>query len=39
MSAIESATLPMLVTELRLPTIKRLWQALVEQSNRKGSAG
>jgi len=36
MSAIESATLPMLLTELRLPTIKRLWSALAEQSNREG---
>jgi DNA replication protein DnaC len=36
MSAIEAATLPMLLTELRLPTIKRLWSALAEQSNREG---
>jgi DNA replication protein DnaC len=36
MSAIESATLPMLLTELRLPTIKRLWADLAEQSNREG---
>jgi DNA replication protein DnaC len=26
----------MLLTELRLPTIKRLWPALAEQSNREG---
>ena len=36
MSAIEAATLPMLLTELRLPTIKRLWSGLAEQSNREG---
>ena len=36
MSAISSGTLPMLLTELRLPTIKRLWSALAEQSNRDG---
>lgn len=36
MSAIESATLPMLLTELRLPTFKRLWSDLAEQSNREG---
>ncbi len=36
MSAIEMATLPMMLTELRLPTIKRLWPALAEQSNREG---
>ena len=36
MSMIETATLPMLLTELRLPTIKRLWPALAEQSNREG---
>ncbi len=36
MSALEAATLPMLLTELRLPTIKRLWPALAEQSNREG---
>jgi hypothetical protein len=28
----------MLLTELRLPTIKRLWSALAEQSNREGWA-
>ena len=36
MSALEAATLPMLLTELRLPTIKRLWPDLAEQSNREG---
>ena len=36
MSALEVATLPMLLTELRLPTIKRLWPDLAEQSNREG---
>jgi len=28
MSALETATLPMMLTELRLPTIKRLWSGL-----------
>ena len=36
MSAHEAVTLPMLLTELRLPTVKRLWPALAEQSNREG---
>ena len=36
MSAIETATLPMMLTELRLPTIKRLWAELAAQSNREG---
>lgn len=36
MSAIESTTLPMLLTELRLPTFKRLWADVAEQSNREG---
>jgi DNA replication protein DnaC len=36
MSAIESATLPMLLTELRLPTFKRLWADIAAQSNREG---
>jgi DNA replication protein DnaC len=36
MSATESATLPILLTELRLPTFKRLWTDLAEQSNREG---
>ena len=36
MSALEAATLPIMLTELRLPTIKRLWPALAEQSNREG---
>lgn len=35
MSALEQATIPMLLTELRLPTIKRLWPALAEQSNKE----
>lgn len=34
MSALEAATLPMLLTELRLPTIKRLWPDLAEQKDR-----
>jgi DNA replication protein DnaC len=32
----EAARLPLMLTELRLPTIKRLWEALAEQSNREG---
>lgn len=36
MSAQEAATLPFLLTELRLPTFKRLWSSLAEQSNREG---
>ncbi|MCX7173757.1 MAG: IS21-like element helper ATPase IstB [Proteobacteria bacterium] len=35
MSAQEAATLPLFLTELRLPTIKRLWASLAEQSNRE----
>ena len=30
------AALPLLLTELRLPTIKRLWESLAAQSNREG---
>jgi DNA replication protein DnaC len=32
----EAARLPLVLTELRLPTIKRLWEALAEQSNKEG---
>lgn len=32
----EATTLSFLLTELRLPTIKRLWPPLAEQSNREG---
>jgi len=32
----EAARLPLMLTELRLPTIKRLWGDLAEQSNREG---
>jgi len=32
----ESARLPIMLTELRLPTMKRLWAELAEQSNREG---
>jgi DNA replication protein DnaC len=32
----DAARLPLMLTELRLPTIKRLWQQLAEQSNREG---
>ena len=30
------AAVPLMLTELRLPTIKRLWAELAEQSNREG---
>lgn len=36
MSAAEVARLMLLLTELRLPTIKRLWEALAGQSNKEG---
>ncbi len=32
----ESARLPLMLTELRLPTMKRLWPQLAEQANREG---
>jgi DNA replication protein DnaC len=32
----DAARLPLMLTELRLPTIKRLWAELAEQSNREG---
>lgn len=32
----EAARLPLMLTELRLPTIKRLWADLAEQSNQEG---
>jgi DNA replication protein DnaC len=32
----DAARLPLMLTELRLPTIKRLWVELAEQSNREG---
>lgn len=32
----EAARLPIMLTELRLPTMKRLWAELAEQSNREG---
>ena len=32
----DAARLPLMLTELRLPTIKRLWADLAEQSNREG---
>lgn len=35
-AAPEAASLPIMCTELRLPTIKRLWQDVAEQSNREG---
>ena len=35
-AAAEAARLPIMLSELRLPTIKRLWADLAEQSNREG---
>jgi len=35
-AAAEAARLPIMLTELRLPTMKRLWADLAEQSNREG---
>jgi DNA replication protein DnaC len=35
-AASEAARLPIMCTELRLPTIKRLWPDIAEQSNREG---
>lgn len=32
----EAARLPLLLTELRLPTIKRLWESIATQSDREG---
>lgn len=32
----DAARLPIMLTELRLPTMKRLWSELAEQSNREG---
>ena len=32
----EAARLPIMLTELRMPTMKRLWSQLAEQSNREG---
>lgn len=32
----EAARLPLILNELRLPTVKRLWTALAEQSNKEG---
>jgi DNA replication protein DnaC len=32
----EAARLPIMLTELRLPTVKRLWASLAEQSDREG---
>lgn len=31
-----AARLPLILNELRLPTVKRLWAALAEQSNKEG---
>ena len=35
-AAADAARLPIMLAELRLPTIKRLWAQLAEQSNREG---
>ena len=35
-SAADAARLPLMLGELRLPTMKRLWADLAEQSNREG---
>jgi DNA replication protein DnaC len=35
-SAADAARLPLMLAELRLPTMKRLWSELAEQSNREG---
>ena len=32
----DAARVPIMLAELRLPTIKRLWSELAEQSNREG---
>lgn len=32
----ETARLPIMLTELRLPTVKRLWEAIAAQSDREG---
>jgi hypothetical protein len=36
-AANSGAAVPIMLTELRLPTIKRLWADLAAQSNREGS--
>lgn len=36
LTAADAARLPIMLAELRLPTIKRLWSDLAEQSNREG---
>ena len=35
-TAADAARLPLMLAALRLPTIKRLWPELAEQSNREG---
>jgi DNA replication protein DnaC len=35
-AAADAARLPIMLTELRLPTMKRTWEGLAEQSNREG---
>lgn len=36
LTAADAARVPLMLSELRLPTIKRLWADLAEQSNREG---
>jgi len=36
LTAADAARVPIMLSELRLPTIKRLWSELAEQSNREG---
>ena len=36
LTAADAARVPIMLAELRLPTIKRLWSELAEQSNREG---
>ena len=35
-SAADAARLPLMLAELRLPTMKRMWADLADQSNREG---
>lgn len=36
LTAADAARVPLMLSELRLPTIKRLWADMAEQSNREG---
>jgi hypothetical protein len=35
MTAVDAAGLPLILTELRLPTIKRMWQEIAGRANRE----